>query len=62
MPKSQYSKSNKGSERKESYSSPQGGAYKDRNLAAMAPEAAQEELKPTDAEPVRMQTRMAGCS
>lgn len=44
------------------YSAPQGGQYKDRNLAAMSPEAAQEALKPTDAEPVRLQARMAGCS
>lgn len=37
-------------------------AYKDRNLAAMTPEAAQEALKPTDAEPVPLHKRMAGCS
>lgn len=36
--------------------------YKDRNLAGMSPEKAQEALKPTDAEPVQMQKRMAGCS
>lgn len=38
------------------------GSFKDRNLAAMRPEKAQEALKPTEAEPVRMQHRMAGCS
>lgn len=47
---------------KGSYSNPEYGTYKDRNLAAMSPEAAQEALKPTDAEPVPMQKRMAGCS
>lgn len=36
--------------------------YKDRNLAAMQPEQAQEALKPTDAEPVPLHKRMAGCS
>lgn len=36
--------------------------YKDRNLASMSPEKAQEALQPTDAEPVQMQKRMAGCS
>lgn len=35
--------------------------YKDRNLAAMSPEKAQEALKPTDAEPVSLHKRMAGC-
>lgn len=38
------------------------GSYKDRNLAAANPLAAQEELKPTEAEPVNMHKRMAGCS
>lgn len=38
------------------------GSYKDRDLAAMSPEKAQEACKPTEAEPVRMQHRMAGCS
>lgn len=36
--------------------------YKDRNLAGMSPEKAQEALQPTPAEPVQMQKRMAGCS
>jgi hypothetical protein len=45
-----------------SYSSPKGGTYKDRPLATMSPEKAQEATKPTEAEPVRMQARMAGCS
>lgn len=39
-----------------------GATYKDRNLAAMTPEAAQEALKPTSAEPANMRKRMAGCS
>ena len=60
MPKTaQYSKSVKGSgsvKPAASYS------YVDRNLAAMSPEKAQEALKPTESEPVRMHTRMAGCA
>ncbi len=39
-----------------------GASYKDRNLAGMSPDAAQELLKPTEAEPVSLQKRMAGCS
>lgn len=35
--------------------------FKDRDLARMTPEAAQEALKPTDAEPVPLHKRMAGC-
>lgn len=42
--------------------SAKGYSYKDRNLAGMGPLAAQEALKPTPAEPVKMQKRMAGCS
>lgn len=38
------------------------GTFKDRNLAAMDPLSGQESLKPTDAEPVNMHKRMAGCS
>lgn len=38
------------------------GMFKDRNLAGMTPEQCQEMCQPTDAEPVRMQHRMAGCS
>lgn len=38
------------------------GSYKDRNIAGMKPEEAQELLKPTEAEPVQLQKRMAGCS
>lgn len=37
------------------------GMFRDRDLAGMSPEAAQEALQPTDSEPVRMQHRMAGC-
>ena len=39
-----------------------GYSYKDRNLAGMSPEKAQEALKPTEAEPVNMHKRMAGCA
>ena len=42
--------------------SAKGYSYKDRDLAGMSPEKAQEQLQPTEAEPVRMQHRMAGCS
>lgn len=38
------------------------GNYRDRNLAAMTPEKAQEAVKPTEAEPVNMHKRMAGCA
>lgn len=62
----QYSKSPSSSKDSGSagkgYAAPKGGQYVDRNLAGMAPEAAQEACKPTESEPVRMQTRMAGCS
>lgn len=34
----------------------------DRNLAGMQPEKAQEAIKPTEGEPVRMHARMAGCT
>ncbi len=37
-----------------------GEAMTQRNLAKMSPEAAQEACKPTPAEAVRMQKRMAG--
>ena len=37
-------------------------SYKDRNLAGMSPEKAQEALKPSESEPVNMHKRMAGCS
>lgn len=36
-------------------------SYKDRNLAGMTPEKAQESFKPTDAEPVSLHKKMAGC-
>lgn len=36
--------------------------YKDRNLMAANPLKMQEEIKPTDAEPVNIHKRMAGCS
>lgn len=36
--------------------------YVNRNLAAMSPNKAQERLKPTEAEPVMLQKRMAGCT
>jgi len=39
-----------------------GGEYKDRNLMSMSPEQCQEDCKPTDAEPVRMHAKMAGCA
>lgn len=39
-----------------------GYSYKDRNLAGMSPEKAQESCQPTPAEPVQLQKRMAGCS
>ena len=35
--------------------------YRDRNLAGISPEKAQEALKPTEAEPVSLHKRMAGC-
>lgn len=61
MAKQSYSKSSQPrsgyGQRSASY-----GSYKDRNLAAMSPEKAQEACKPTDAEAVRLQTRLAGCS
>ena len=40
----------------------EGYKYQDRNIAGMSPEKAQESLKPTEAEPVNMHKRMAGCS
>lgn len=43
------------------YGSEASESYKDRNLAAMAPEKAQEAFKPTDAEPVSLHKKMAGC-
>lgn len=59
MKQARYSKSsNNGSGQKSaSY-----GTFKDRDLAKMSPEKAQEALQPTPAEPVRMHARMAGCS
>lgn len=60
MAKVEYSKSsqsNSSSQKQVSY-----GNYKDRNLAAADPLKMQEEVKPTEAEPVRMHARMAGCS
>lgn len=42
------------------YSAPKGGQYVDRKLAGMSPDAAQEACKPTDADPVRLQSRLAG--
>lgn len=35
--------------------------YQDRNLAAMSPDAAQTAFQPTDAEPVSLHKKMAGC-
>lgn len=55
-----YSKSAQSS--KGNYRSINSSSYKDRNLAAMKPEKAQEQLKPTEAEPVNLHKRMAGCS
>jgi hypothetical protein len=43
------------------YKSPSYGEFKDRNLAGMSPEKAQNSLQPTPAEPVNMHKRMAGC-
>jgi hypothetical protein len=43
------------------YRSPSYGEFKDRNLAGMSPEKAQNSLQPTPAEPVNMHKRMAGC-
>ena len=43
---------------KQSYA---GSNYKDRDLMHADPLKAQEELKPSAAEPVRMHARMAGC-
>lgn len=57
--KQRYSNSSQKQSSAKSYADAQ---YKDRNLAAMSPEKAQEACKPTEAEPVRLQTRMAGCS
>lgn len=50
------SKSSSGPKAARSYS------YRDRNLAAANPLKAQEELKPSEAEPVNMHKRMAGCA
>lgn len=44
-----------------SYGGGGSGEYKDRPIANMKPEQAQEALKPTEAEPVRLGKRMAGC-
>jgi hypothetical protein len=57
MPKTVYRSKSSSKPTARSY-----GSYKDRNLAAMSPEAAQEATKPTPAEPVQMQKRLAGCA
>jgi hypothetical protein len=57
-----YSSSrSKGQSRSVGNSAASYGSYKDRDLAGMSPEKAQEATKPTEAEPVRMQKRLAGC-
>lgn len=62
MPK-MYKSSSKSSSPRGSYGQQAAsyGNYKDRNLAGMSPEKAQEALKPTEAEPVNLHKRMAGC-
>ena len=42
------------------YGEAKGGSFKDRNLAAMTPDAAQNACMPTDAMPIRMHAQMAG--
>ena len=37
-------------------------SHKDRDLAGMSPDMAQEAVKPTESEPMPMHKRMAGCS
>lgn len=46
---------------KSGYKSLAYGDFKDRPLAGMSPEKAQNALQPTPAEPVNMHKRMAGC-
>ena len=53
---SSYQSRGKGSKGREASES-----YKDRDLAGMSPEAAQTLLQPTDAEPVPLHKKMAGC-
>lgn len=57
MAKQNYSKSSKPRQG----SGYAGASYKDRPLANMTPEKAQEAVKPSEAEPVNMHKRMAGC-
>lgn len=38
------------------------GNYKERDMMHASPMKMQEECKPSESEPVRMQKRMAGCS
>ena len=45
-----------------SYSNSKTAQLKDRNLAAANPLKVQEEIKPTEAEPVSLHKRMAGCA
>lgn len=60
-------KMQKSSGNKSGYRNPKQGrnesreGYKDRNIAGMNPMSAQEQFKPTDAEPVSMHKKMAGC-
>ncbi len=39
----------------------EGETFKDRNLAGMKPDAAQNAFQPTDADPVPLHKTMAGC-
>lgn len=62
MAKSRAYSSSQRSKAEPGRKSVQTAAYRDRNLAGMSPEKAQEALKPSDAEAVPMHKRMAGCS
>lgn len=63
MAKSSYSKPSPSQPRQagKAYGKESSEKYQDRNLAAMSPDAAQMALQPTDAEPVNIHKKMAGC-
>ena len=62
MAKANYSKSAGNKTSPKQRAGNYGATYKDRNLAGANPLKMQEEIKPTEAEPVNMHKRMAGCS
>lgn len=64
MAKQSYSKPSRPSQPKAAgkvYKNEASETYQDRNLAGMSPDAAQNAFQPTDAEPIPLHKKMAGC-